>query len=455
MARLAAISDSLTQGFQSLAITQTDLSFPALVAECMGLGLNDFRAPDFKGSGGLPLNIEWLARKLERIFGNDVRAFEWIGATFKIVDLIDEVEDYWERGKGSRPGVPTKFHNLAIWGWEVGDACDLSAGICRKAIDKTKDGWFSPPSEPRLRTGYRVLNPSHDKACDHNTQISIARQISEENGGIDHLILGLGANNCLGTVVDLEIRMTRDSKPGPNSGFTLWTAAAFKAEYDELVAKVQGLGAKHVYVTTVPHVTIPPITRGVMKNCGRLPASRKYFDYYTRFWIHDKNFDPSCDPHLTGAQAQQIDDYVDEYNAIIKKAAADNGWHIVDICKLLDDLAVRRNHGTASMGLPSPIADLSVRFFEVNPDGSLKEGGLIGLDGVHPTTCGYGLMAQEFIDQIKKFEPNCKDIDFAELRRWDSLVSNPPRTLDDIFGMLQVLEKRFHMSRWLSQKPDR
>ena len=188
-ARLVAIGDSMTQGFQSLAITHTDLSMPALVADRMGLGMQDFRLPDFKGSGGLPLNLEWLARQLERAWGSDVRFFEWIGATFQIVDLIDQAEDYWEREKGSVPIAPTLYHNLAVWGFEAGDSYQLNAGLCEDRLKETKDNWFSPPSAPRHRTALRVLNPSRDPALDGNTQIGVAKQIAVVEGGIDHLIL--------------------------------------------------------------------------------------------------------------------------------------------------------------------------------------------------------------------------------------------------------------------------
>lgn len=37
MAKLVAIGDSLTQGFQSLAITHCDQSYPAMIADCLGL----------------------------------------------------------------------------------------------------------------------------------------------------------------------------------------------------------------------------------------------------------------------------------------------------------------------------------------------------------------------------------------------------------------------------------
>src|SRR5690606_9132409 len=117
MARLVTIGDSLTQGFHSLAITNTDQSYPALIARAMGLGQDEFAQPDFRGKGGLPCSVEWLARRLEERYGADLRGFEWIRAIHAITDCIDEVEDYWERGRGARPTGDVLFHNLAVWGF--------------------------------------------------------------------------------------------------------------------------------------------------------------------------------------------------------------------------------------------------------------------------------------------------------------------------------------------------
>ena len=37
------------------------------------------------------------------------------------------------------------------------------------------------------------------------------------------------------------------------------------------------------------------------------------------------------------------------------------------------------------------------QFFAVGPNGQRTAGGLFSLDGVHPTTIAYGLVAQEFV----------------------------------------------------------
>ena len=66
--RLVVIGDSLSQGFQSGAIFNTDLSYPAIIAHQLGR-LDQFRFPHYGGPGGLPLNIELLLRTLEERFG--------------------------------------------------------------------------------------------------------------------------------------------------------------------------------------------------------------------------------------------------------------------------------------------------------------------------------------------------------------------------------------------------
>lgn len=448
MAKLVAVGDSLTQGFQSFAISKTALSYPAMIAECLGIEVPDFLVPDFLGKGGLPLNVEWLARGLEQSYGSEINPFEWLFALDTINDLVDEVEDYWERGRGAQPNRDVYYHNLAVWGFEVADAYTITAEMCENAVGASKDDWFRPPSAPRLRTAYRVLNPAHLATRRRDTQIEVAKRIKQRDGEIENLIVWLGANNCLFTVVELEIKETGDEPPPPNSEYTLWTPTAFRKDYDKLVEQVQAIGANNVYVATVPHVTIPPVTRGIMQDRGRLPEDKKYFDYYTYFYIQDKDFDPTKHRHLTAAQAQKIDQYIDEYNQIIRQYAAAKGWHVMDASDLLDRLAVRRNHGKPTYEMPNALRDLSVRFFEIGSDGKVKNGGLIGLDGIHPTTCGYAIIAQEFVKIMRAQNPDIRDVDFAAMRAWDTLVSKPPRTLYDMFGMLRTLEKWFHMSRF-------
>jgi hypothetical protein len=452
MAKLVAIGDSLTQGFQNLAITHVDLSFPAMIARCMELDVQAFRTPDFTGSGGLPCNLEWIARGVEQRHGHGIGVFGWPAAALDIVELLDDIEDYWQTGPGSKPGAAELYHNLAVWGFEVGDAYSIRAQDAFDIASKNvKDAWFHPPSQPRMRTAWRVLNPSLDPLRNAYTQIEAAKAIAAGEGGIENLIVWLGANNCLGTVVDLDATLeTTDEPPGPFSDRTLWRPAAFAKEYERLARGIADIGAVNVFVGTVPHVTIPPITLGIMKDGGELPEDETYFDYYARFFDRARGFDPERDPHLTKTDARHIDEYIDAYNECILATARQRNWHVVDTCRVLDELAVRRNHGNPTYVLPEALRDLNIMYPRFAADGGLIKGGLISLDGVHPTTCGYSVVAREFIRVMNAATGQAiREPDYAAIRAIDSLVSHAPTTLHDIEGMLWFLEQRFHISRWI------
>src|SRR6478609_3873331 len=73
--RLVTLGDSITQGFQSGAVFHTELSFPRLIANELGLG-DTFRFPRYPGTGGLPLNIEFIVRRLEQTFGEHIAWWE-------------------------------------------------------------------------------------------------------------------------------------------------------------------------------------------------------------------------------------------------------------------------------------------------------------------------------------------------------------------------------------------
>ncbi|MFM7427164.1 MAG: hypothetical protein ACKO7W_19555, partial [Elainella sp.] len=98
--RLAVVGDSLSHGFQSGAIFNTPLSYPALIAQA--LGWPNFRFPRYGGPGdGLPLNLERLVRELEQRFGDKLDWWEFAPGLVFVREFLDRVEDYWERGEGT------------------------------------------------------------------------------------------------------------------------------------------------------------------------------------------------------------------------------------------------------------------------------------------------------------------------------------------------------------------
>src|SRR4051794_3163904 len=137
--RLVAIGNSLTHGFQSGAIYNTDLSYPAIIAH--ELGWTGYRYPKYAGRGGLPLNLELILRDLEQQYGPDLNAWETPLALFRVRDLMDGIEDYWERGPGAAPPPNTRelMHALAVYGWDLRDALDRTAAICASRITAPVD----------------------------------------------------------------------------------------------------------------------------------------------------------------------------------------------------------------------------------------------------------------------------------------------------------------------------
>jgi hypothetical protein len=140
---------------------------------------------------------------------------------------------------------------------------------------------------------------------------------------------------------------------------------------------------------------------------------------------------------------------------------------VIDIAGVLDRLAARRYFlderarppWWTPYELPAALAALEPkpdsRFFGSGPQGR-SQGGLFSLDGVHPTTVGYGIIAQEMIDVMRRagvkfYQGDYRDrashgkpterigpirVDFERLIKQDTLIAKPPRSLT---GNLDVI----------------
>ena len=467
--RFVTIGDSLTHGFQSLAIYNTHLSWPMIVAWEMGWDRR-FRYPRYEGMGGLPLNLELLIRRLERKFGSDIAWWELAAAGFAVRSHMDQVEDYWERGPGSTaPTYGAINHNLAIYGWDLRDALSRTSKICANAIKTPKDDFLKQIVEnANDRAALRVLPPPSADAPNGMTPIDAARSLGGD-GGIETLIVFLGANNALASVVSLKVAWSEApdyADLNKKSRFTVWAPDHFLSELDQLVAEIGKIDAQHVIWATVPHVTIAPVARGVGKKVR--PGSR-YFPYYTRPWITDEQFDPREDPCITEGEARAVDCAIDQYNQGIRSAVKEarrqgKDWYLIDTCGILDRLAFRRYRDDLQARpdwwtpyeLPPALDALTpkpdTRFFASGPSGRTA-GGIIALDGIHPTTIGYGIVAQEMINVMQQAgvifyqgdgttpRQGPVQVDFQRLIRLDSLISDPPKSLTADVALLGWLDE--------------
>ena len=468
--RLVVIGDSLTHGFQSGAIFNTDLSYGAIIAHELGW-LNDFRFPRYPGFGGLPLNIEYLLRELEHSFGPTINLFEAPLAAFRARNLMNDIEEYWERGPGAvPPNIGQYNHALAVLAWDLRDALVRNADICAaNAANPTNNLLVPLVDNAADRAALRVY-PGWSPAVRGQTLFEAAETLGKDVGpngeeGIETLVVFLGSNNALGSVVSLKVAWSQS--PGfqdlaTKSAYTVWQPEHFRTEFDLVTKEIETINARNVIISTVPHVTIPPVARGVGQKSA--PGSR-YYDFYTRPWISDDDFDANRDPHITGAEARAVDYAIDLYNdhieATVKQArSAGRNWFLVDIAGTLDRLAWRRyvtdpdarpDWWTKYPLPPSAAAltpELDTQFLTANGQGGRRKGGIFSLDGIHPTTVGYGIVAQELINIMQLAgvpfrSPNGLPrqtpiaVDFDRLIQRDTLVNQPPQNINsslDIIG---------------------
>ena len=197
---LATVGDSLTHGMISGAVYKTNLSWPALVAR--SLALPTFAVPSYDGPlGGLPFNIEGLLRELQNRYGTQLNPLEALTLPVVLQRLADENEDWWERGPGSKPPrMDVRYDNVGVYGWDVRDCLSYTSGraAARIAGSPAHDDLLGAiPSNDNDIAARSVLAPFGVAA----TQIEAAARHGLD-GGIGTLVVALGSNNALRTVVD-------------------------------------------------------------------------------------------------------------------------------------------------------------------------------------------------------------------------------------------------------------
>jgi len=313
---------------------------------------------------------------------------------------------------------------------------------------------------------------------DGDTPLTLARRLGEQGAGdapgIETLVVALGANNVLGTVLDFEVRWTdpdddRFRDVDAKRAFNAWLPSHFTAEFDALLDEVARIDARHVVFTTVPHVTIAPMVRGIR---NKMPGDR-YFARYTRAWFSDEVFNANRHPCLTGDHLRVLDFAVDRYNDHIvrrvrearTRADGPRDWRLLDVAGVLDRLAYRRfliddearPEWWTPYELPDAYRELSpqpdTRFFRSDVYGRY-EGGLFSLDGVHPSTIGYGILADEVMRvmgacgvRMERARP-----DFRALVAEDTLIADPPRRIASILDLIEWANNAVDLVRAIGGK---
>lgn len=397
--KLLTIGDSLSQGFMSGAAARTDLCYSTLIARQLGLvprsgsstpeNVRDNNNPlayyyrDWP-LGGFPYNIERLFRLLAERYGEDnVTKLEWAWSALRhLDDEMERTEYYYEKGEGAydKPYYPEYFHNIAYFGANVCDAWKLTPNFCKSAIQSHigayhQAGPFGNPNNGFFRSAYKVLNPSLRQEYQEYSQLQWLKHHVAHNGGVENLILWLGANNVLGTILHMERRRSDEI---PNTypklkeqmthtrpvdmdywelaycDFNLWTPEHFYEDYAELIRQVstimqeQGHKNWRVFVGNVPSVSVAPIARGVGSKVVGTDGFT-YYDYYTYFPFDEAFARRNDEFSLQGAEVMEINSYIVQYNEAISRILAEadrqldnfnpQHFYLVDINTALNRMA--------------------------------------------------------------------------------------------------------------------
>lgn len=460
--KLVVIGDSLSQGFSNGGIYRTDVNFPSFLARCFEPE-PDFDQPKFTAQAGIPLNLEVLVRGLSDEFGNDITLKEYLPAALHMVKTLKRIKKYWEGGlKDLSVERERPYHNQSVWGFNISDSWVVNEENSRQHIKANPERFTvfdMLPEHAKFTTARLVLNPSLNPKFQLCSQFDNARALAKD-GGIENLIVCLGHNNMIAAVTDLKLIWTKDDDqeifPGQRK-HTIYQPEHFENQYRKLAEKVASLNAERVFAPTLPYVTIPPVCRGVNSNLSSKRLG--YFDYYTRFWIWDEDFDPDKHPFITKDEAMQLDLTMDEYNSIIKEVAKEYGWSVVPMAKNVAGMARRRLGGELVRDLPPGLAkalkkqpntahlvdennevNLTTDYMRLNKEAKLYKGGIFSLDGLHPTTIGYGLMANVYLNTMVKAGVKFQHpIDWERVVREDTLISNPPVLLRELRHVLRFL----------------
>lgn len=461
--KLVVFGDSLAQGFQNGGIYRTDINFPSFIARCFDPA-PDFQQPVFTAQAGIPINLEILLRGLADEFGPAITMDEYPAALAHTFSTLKRIKKYWEGGlKDLSVQRDQPYHNLAIWGLAINDSWMINEKNSREFIEEHKER-FSIfgllPEHAKFMTARMVLNPSFNPAFELRTQLQNVRTLADD-GGIENLIISLGHNNALGAIINLHLTWSEPEDLESFMAFrkhSIYRPEHFEFEYRALAQKVSEIGAKRVFVPTIPYPTIPPILRGVNSHFSSNHLG--YFDYYTRFWIWDEDFDPDKHPYLTKDEAIQIDFTIDEYNHIIRKIAKEFGWHVVPMARHVANMAFRRLGGEPLRGYPPDFikalkrnektthlvnqegeATLTTDFIRTSKEtGKIYKGGIFSLDGLHPTTIGYALMANNYRTVMHRAGVSFqKPMDWDYAIEQDSLITYPPELLSELRLALRYL----------------
>lgn len=401
---LMAVGDSLYNGVRSLTITNgyCQLSAPALVAQALGVR-HRFFCPD------LPRHIlidmpGWLGQfpdvdGIKRGFADNAR--------------------FWLNGPTSPSGRPY-FENIAIASTLI---ADLFTDTWRKADERitrmraehgAKITTLEGPIGDlflALNTRY-TLNPLGLEELKDATQLDLVEARRPER-----LLVSIGSNNGLWEICFEGRANGRMDLAGLD-------------EFADRLARIAA-GGTYIYLNNLPPPSTVPNLMPIPDYAEYEPVGPgKYFkEYENRFGFGYGT--------ISEAEAKALDDHIADTNrtvedALRRKIADQDRLRIVDMWSLLRRYDAKHCADTDDNCVCT--ADrkrFSNVMLEADFWGAFRCGGLMSLDGMHPSGIGYAIMAQQVVDTIRAnaadpLAGSVADIDVEDAYGKEKLLHNMP-----------------------------
>lgn len=369
-----AVGNSLTQGFMDDGLSSygQSHSYPSILAKQMKLAcptMNTFLQPNVTGNGSGYMHLAYVNGQLDPIDSNN--------STYVDPSHTDPSWANW--GKGYQG---TQMGNMGISGIRLTDCIALSF------IEKQANYIVSTqnPFARFMNFGNFIVPTQYIDNLRSNK--------------VTFFTCWLGDNDVLGYALNGGVSQT------PIPGITLdnlTTPAEFAQKYDSILTVFHNKGAKGVCMT-IPNVTSIPYFNTV-PTYVLVNGNREYFYIQTgtgtvrRATDNDYVLLPAYDSVTAGcgtsagrpipndlvldeAEADSVISTTIQYNNSIKSLAAQYGFGVVDMYDYLQGFQVSESIDGISFSR------------------SFIQGGIFGLDGIHPNARGYAVVANHIIDQI-------------------------------------------------------
>jgi len=423
---MMAIGDSLFNGVRSLTIDSqlAQWSAPNQVAKALGIS---FAIPDYP-------------QKIVVEFENWVRDFPFIAG---IPANIEKNISFWN---GNPKSTLDQFDNIAIAGATWSDLNSRTWKTAQSELDtingnisEGKTTYLDNLSEFFFAFNTRfLLNPSTTPTTPALSPVEIVA-----NRKPTRVIVSIGANNGL-----WSLAFNAAASPGFDETDGLYGPQDV-TDCQKFIKSLASLpqDIRHIYINALPY---PSTTANMMpipdKEINMPPTpGQLWVEYENRFGFNYGT--------LTGTQLQTNNKAMSDLATFITSTidqTNDPRIHIVPVDKIFLDYDYKTNREAKFIPAPDDQRKLSNIMLDSYTDlaGSHWYGGLIGLDGMHPTIVGYNLMAGAILDAIKNFEPNLAIPNslptVAEAYQADTLITNIPAQWHSLLYTWRDIRRAFH-----------